>query len=69
MSSNSPFNFGDPSAIRVDRQDPYSRLQQVTIYVGDLDRSRKFYLDQLGFSLAYAARYQHPARMHLNATF
>ncbi len=54
--SNSPFNWGDPSALRLDRQDPYVRLQQVTIYVRDLDRSKNFYLDQLGFSLAYEAR-------------
>jgi serine phosphatase RsbU (regulator of sigma subunit)/predicted enzyme related to lactoylglutathione lyase len=53
--SNFPFNWGDPSALRVDRQDPYFRLQQVTIYVRDLDRSRRFYLDQLGFSVAYEA--------------
>jgi len=54
--SNSPFNWGDPSALLLDRQDPYVRLQQVTIYVRDLDRSKNFYLDQLGFSLAYEAR-------------
>jgi len=54
--SNSPFNWGDPSALRLDRQDPYVRLQQITIYVRDLDRSKNFYLDQLGFSLAYEAR-------------
>ena len=54
--TNSPFNWGDASALRLDRQDPYVRLQQVTIYVRDLDRSKNFYLDQLGFSLAYEAR-------------
>jgi serine phosphatase RsbU (regulator of sigma subunit)/catechol 2,3-dioxygenase-like lactoylglutathione lyase family enzyme len=54
--SNSPFNWGDPSFLRLDRQDPYLRLQQVTIYVRDLDRSKNFYLDQLGFSLGYEAR-------------
>lgn len=53
--SNSPFNWADPSFLRLDRQDPYVRLQQVTIFVRDQDRSKKFYLDQLGFSLAYEA--------------
>ena len=54
--SNPPFDWGDPSVIDLDRQDPYVRLQQVTVYVRDQDRSLKFYLDQLGFSLAYEAR-------------
>ena len=54
--SNSPFNWGDPSLLRLNRQDPYVRLQQVTIFVRDQDRSKTFYLDQLGFSLAYEAR-------------
>jgi serine phosphatase RsbU (regulator of sigma subunit)/predicted enzyme related to lactoylglutathione lyase len=36
-----------------DRQDPYLRLGAVTIYVRDQDRSLHFYLEQLGFSLAF----------------
>jgi serine phosphatase RsbU (regulator of sigma subunit)/predicted enzyme related to lactoylglutathione lyase len=39
--------------IRLDRQDPYLRLQSVTIFVRDLDRSLRFYLDQLGFHLIF----------------
>ena len=35
-----------------DRQDPYLRLGGITVYVRDADRSRRFYLDQLGFRLA-----------------
>lgn len=35
-----------------DRQDPYLRLGGITVYVRDPDRSRRFYLDQLGFRLA-----------------
>jgi serine phosphatase RsbU (regulator of sigma subunit)/predicted enzyme related to lactoylglutathione lyase len=54
--SNSPFNGADPYLPRLDRQDPYVRLQQVVIFVRDQDRSKTFYLDQLGFSLAYEAR-------------
>jgi serine phosphatase RsbU (regulator of sigma subunit) len=38
-----------------DRQDPYLRLGSVTIYVRDQARSLHFYLDQLGFSLAFDA--------------
>jgi phosphoserine phosphatase RsbU/P len=54
--SNSPFNWADPTFLHLDRQDPYVRLQQVVIFVRDQDRSKTFYLDQLGFSLAYEAR-------------
>src|SRR6266496_214393 len=53
--SNSPFNFADSSTLRLDRPDPYVCLQQVSIFVRDLDRSLRFYLDQLGFRLAYEA--------------
>ncbi|MGP8175645.1 MAG: VOC family protein, partial [Terracidiphilus sp.] len=34
------------------------RLQSVTIFVRDMDRSLRFYVDQLGFSLLFDARSQ-----------
>src|SRR5438552_14177861 len=37
---------------------PYLGLQAVDIYVRDQDRSLRFYLDQLGFELAFDARLQ-----------
>ena len=46
------------SAVRLDRQDPYLRLQSVTIFVSDLDRSIDFYVHQLGFRLDFDARVQ-----------
>jgi serine phosphatase RsbU (regulator of sigma subunit) len=55
---NSPREWVDGSAVRLDRQDPYLRLQSVTIYVRDLERSLNFYLDQLGFHLVFDARIQ-----------
>src|SRR6266852_9756798 len=53
--SSSPREWVDASAVRLD---PYLRLQSVTIYVRDLDRSLGFYLDQLGFQLIFDARVQ-----------
>ena len=50
--------WADGSAVRLDRQDPYLRLQSVTIFVRDLDRSLHFYVKQLGFQLAFDARSQ-----------
>jgi len=48
----------DGSTLRADGPGPYLRIQSVTIFVRDLDRSLRFYLDQLGFHLAFDARVQ-----------
>jgi serine phosphatase RsbU (regulator of sigma subunit)/catechol 2,3-dioxygenase-like lactoylglutathione lyase family enzyme len=56
--ANSPREWVDGSAVRLDRQDPYLRLQSVTIFVRDLEKSLGFYLDQLGFQLIFDARIQ-----------
>jgi serine phosphatase RsbU (regulator of sigma subunit) len=46
----------DASRLRLDRRDPYLRIHAVNIFVRDQDRSLRFYLDQLGFELAFDAR-------------
>ncbi len=56
--AGSPYQFIDGAAVRLDRKDPYLRLQSVTIYVRDLERSLKFYVDQLGFQLVFDARHK-----------
>src|SRR5215468_4710844 len=38
-----------------DHQDPYLRLGAITIFVRDADRSRRFYLEQLGFCVTSTA--------------
>jgi phosphoserine phosphatase RsbU/P len=43
--------WSDRPTLRLDRQEPYLRLQHVTVFVRDQDRSLRFYLDQLGFTL------------------
>ena len=48
----------EESPVRPDRQDPYLRLQSVTIFVRDLDRSVDFYVNLLGFQLAFDGRVQ-----------
>jgi serine phosphatase RsbU (regulator of sigma subunit)/catechol 2,3-dioxygenase-like lactoylglutathione lyase family enzyme len=60
--ANSPPEWADGSAVRLDRQDPYLRLQSVTIFVRDLEKSLSFYLDQLGFQLIFDARIQPGSR-------
>jgi serine phosphatase RsbU (regulator of sigma subunit) len=39
-------------------QDPYLGIHSVNVFVRDQDRSLRFYLDQLGFHLAFDARLQ-----------
>jgi len=44
----SPF-LAHRCSFQPDRQDPYLRLGAITVFVRDRDRSRRFYLEQLGF--------------------
>jgi serine phosphatase RsbU (regulator of sigma subunit)/catechol 2,3-dioxygenase-like lactoylglutathione lyase family enzyme len=37
---------------------PYLRLQQVTVFVRDYEQSLRFYVEQLGFTVAFDARFQ-----------
>lgn len=53
--TDSFFDRPDQFTPSLDRPDSYLRLQQVNIFVRDQDQSRKFYLDQLGFTLVYEA--------------
>lgn len=54
----SPNEWADDSTVRLDRRDPYLRVQSVSIYVRNLDRSVDFYVNQLGFQLVFDARSQ-----------
>src|SRR2546430_12530050 len=57
--SSSPSSYGTAGAsFRPSRQDLYLRIHCVNIFVRDQDRSLRFYLDQLGFDLAFDARLQ-----------
>ena len=40
------------------RENPYLRIHAINIFVRDQDRSLRFYIDQLGFNLAFDARLQ-----------
>jgi serine phosphatase RsbU (regulator of sigma subunit) len=50
--------LGSTLTPRLDNRDPYLCLHAVNIYVLDQERSLRFYLDQLGFDLAFEARLQ-----------
>lgn len=49
--------------VRLDRQNPYLRIDAVNVYVRDLDRSLEFYRNQLGFHLALDTRSQSGYRL------
>jgi len=44
--------------VRLDREDPYLRLLCINIFVRDQDRSLRFYIDLLGFSLVLDESYE-----------
>jgi serine phosphatase RsbU (regulator of sigma subunit)/catechol 2,3-dioxygenase-like lactoylglutathione lyase family enzyme len=49
--------------VRLDRQNPYLRIDAVNVFVKDQDRSLEFYLNQLGFDLALDIRLQNGHRL------
>ena len=53
----------NPTPVRLDRRNPYLRIDAVNVYVRDLDRSLQFYLNQLGFDLALDTRLQSGYRL------
>ena len=46
----------DASPVRLNRGDPYLRLQSVTVFVRNLDTSIDFYINRLGFQLVFDGR-------------
>jgi serine phosphatase RsbU (regulator of sigma subunit)/catechol 2,3-dioxygenase-like lactoylglutathione lyase family enzyme len=62
--AGAPHEALDGLAVRLDRKDPYLRLQTIIIYVRNLDRSLDFYMDQLGFHLVFDARDEKFARRY-----
>src|ERR1043165_4625987 len=53
MAGSSSFGAAKASDLAVARPEVHLRIQAVTVFVRDQERSLRFYLDQLGFSLAF----------------
>jgi serine phosphatase RsbU (regulator of sigma subunit) len=51
------------STVRLDRQNPYLRIDAVNVFVRDQDRSLEFYVSQLGFHLVLDTRLQSGYRL------
>jgi len=56
--SSVPRESAERFSVRLDRENPYLRLQSVTVFVRDLEQSVEFYCRQLGFQLVFDARVQ-----------
>src|SRR5713101_5534668 len=62
MASSPSFALTDRSALPLDRENSFLRVHAVNVFVRDQDRSLRFYVDQLGFSLAFDVRLQNGER-------
>jgi serine phosphatase RsbU (regulator of sigma subunit)/predicted enzyme related to lactoylglutathione lyase len=51
MASDASLAWTNRSVLRTGREEPYLCIQDIIIFVRDLDRSLRFYVDQLGFEL------------------
>ena len=58
MDSSRSSSHPDASGLHEEGKEPFLRFHAVKIYVRDQERSLRFYLDQLGFSLVYDTRLQ-----------
>jgi serine phosphatase RsbU (regulator of sigma subunit) len=58
MASSASFDPVDQSVPPLDREASYLRVHAVNVFVRDQDQSLRFYVDQLGFSLAFDVRLQ-----------
>jgi serine phosphatase RsbU (regulator of sigma subunit)/predicted enzyme related to lactoylglutathione lyase len=51
MASNTPLTWTERSVLRSDREQPYLCIQDIVVFVRDLDVSKRFYTQQLGLEL------------------
>ena len=51
MASDPTLSWTNRSVLRPGREDPYLCIQDIVVFVRDLDVSLRFYVDQLGFEL------------------
>ena len=51
MASDSFLSWSNRTVLRAGREDLYLSIQDIVVFVRDLDVSLRFYVDQLGFEL------------------
>jgi len=51
MASDVPLSWTNRSVLRPDREQPYLCIQDIVVFVRDLEVSKRFYVELLGFEL------------------
>jgi serine phosphatase RsbU (regulator of sigma subunit)/catechol 2,3-dioxygenase-like lactoylglutathione lyase family enzyme len=51
MASDPFLSWANRTVLRTKREEPYLSIQDIVVFVRDLDVSKRFYVDQLGFEL------------------
>ena len=51
MASDTPLSWTGRSVLRSEREQPYLCIQDIVVFVRDLDVSKRFYVEKLGFEL------------------
>jgi serine phosphatase RsbU (regulator of sigma subunit)/predicted enzyme related to lactoylglutathione lyase len=51
MASDAPLSWTNRSVLRPERDEPYLCIQDIVVFVRDLDVSKQFYVEKLGFEL------------------
>ena len=62
MRDFSSANETDLSQVKVEARPPFLGIHAINVYVRDQDRSLRFYVDQLGFNIAFNGRLQSGGR-------
>ena len=57
MASEPFLSWANRTVLRPGREEPYLSIQDVVVFVRDLDVSKRFYLQQLGFELITEQRF------------
>lgn len=58
MDTEPTYLWTHQSTLRLDRDEPYLRLQHITIFVSDVDRSMEFFGRRLGFQVVIDHRFE-----------
>jgi hypothetical protein len=51
MASDAFLSWANRTVLRPGREEPYLSIQDIVVFVRDLEVSKRFYLQQLGFEL------------------
>src|SRR3974390_636542 len=51
MATDPFVSWSNRTVVRAGREDPYLSIQDIVVFVRDLDVSQRFYVDTLGFEL------------------